>query len=306
MTSSDDQWQPGQGSPGRPTPPPSAGVPAGQPGWGQPPPGYGPSRPAYGPPPPGYGAGPAGYGPGTPGYGAPPPGYGYGSAPPGYGTVPVQGGPGRRPGGLRSAGFASLGRLRTPDHLVIGGALLYLVVAAFPWASVSFDFVGEISASGYGFSSLVTVSAVLLIGAAGWALLPAFRDVPVAFPRSSVTAGLAALAVLFTLITWLRTLDYGFEFFPLLGLAVTVAVAVCAGLGLVAELRNQHGVPGGPPSAGYGAGAQAPPFGSYGGQYGGPAWPPSGGPAPRQAPPPGGVPGHDRVDPTDGRPPGGS
>ena len=127
----------------------------------------------------------------------------------------------------------------TGHGLLVGaGALLYLVLGLLPWASVTFDVLGRVSASGYRLSVLVPVAAVLLVAAAAWVLLPALRRLPVPFPRAAVTLGLAALAFLLTLVTWLRTTDYGFEAVPLLALLVTVLVGVSAARALLPQLRE--------------------------------------------------------------------
>ena len=140
------------------------------------------------------------------------------------------------------------------DVAVAGGALLYLLLGLLPWAPVTYDVLGRISASGYGFSFLVPVAAVLLVAAAAWTLAPALGAPPVGFPRSTVTLGLAALAVLLTLVTWLRSTDYGVEPVPLLALLVAVAVAAAAARSLRAEWRAasssrsaEEAAPGGPP-----------------------------------------------------------
>ena len=126
----------------------------------------------------------------------------------------------------------------TRRELVVGaGAVLYVALGFLPWASVTFDVLGRVSASGYRLSVLVPVAAVLLVAAAAWVLLPALRRLPVPFPRAAVTLGLAALAFLLTLVTWLRSSDYGFEPVPLLALLVTLAVAAAAARSLLPELR---------------------------------------------------------------------
>lgn len=142
------------------------------------------------------------------------------------------------------------------DLVVAVGALLYLLLGFLPWASVTYEVLGRIRASGYGFSFLVPVAAALLVAAAGWALAPALGAPPVGFPRSAVTLGLAALAVLLTLVTWLRSTDYGFEPVPLLALLLTGAVAAAAARSLLQEWRvapsspvAEEAVPGGPPAA---------------------------------------------------------
>ncbi|MCW2695829.1 MAG: conserved rane protein of unknown function [Modestobacter sp.] len=140
------------------------------------------------------------------------------------------------------------------DLVVAGGALLYAVLGFLPWASVTYDVLGPISASGYGLSVLVPVAVVLLVAAAVWALLPVGRLPALAVPRSVVPAGLAALAFLLTLVTWLRSTDYGFEPVPLLALLVAGAVTWTAVRPVPAELRAHPSspaaagaLPGGPP-----------------------------------------------------------
>ena len=140
------------------------------------------------------------------------------------------------------------------DLAVAGGALLYVLLGFLPWASITYDVLGRISASGYGFSFLVPGAAVLLVAAAAWALAPSLGAPPVGFPRSTVTLGLAALAVLLTLVTWLRSTDYGVEPVPLLALLVTVAAAASAARSLRPEWRAarsspaaEESLPDGPP-----------------------------------------------------------
>jgi heme A synthase len=161
--------------------------------------------------------------------------------------------PGQPPEGLPSR------RVSRHDLVVAGGALLYGLLGFLPWASVTFDVLGRVSASGYGLSVLVIVAAVLLVAAAAWALAPAVGAPAVTSPRGVVTSGLAATALLLTLVTWLRTTDYGFEPVPLLALLVTLGVAGSAARSLLTELRAAGGgragassaeepVPGGPPA----------------------------------------------------------
>ena len=151
-------------------------------------------------------------------------------------------------------------RVPRGDLVVAGGALLYALLGLLPWASVTFDVLGRVSASGYGLSVLVVVAAVLLVAAAAWAMAPAAGAPAVTYPRGVVTLGLAATALLLTLVTWLRTTDYGFEPVPLLALLVTLGVAGSAARSLLTELRAAGGgrpgpspaaeepVPGGPPA----------------------------------------------------------
>lgn len=132
----------------------------------------------------------------------------------------------------------AIGRRARLGLAVPVGALLYVVLAFLPWASVSFDVVGRISASGYGLSTLVPASAVLLVLAGAWVLLPVSASVRDGVTRTAVPLVLAATAVLLTLVTWLRTSDHGFEVVPLLALLVAVAVAAAATTSLLRELRS--------------------------------------------------------------------
>ena len=139
------------------------------------------------------------------------------------------------------------GRLTWRDACVVAGGMVYAALAALPWASVTFDVLGRVSARGYGFSVLVPVSVLLLLAAAVWTALPASARPAVRFPSSVVTVGLAASAFLLTLVVWLRSTDYGFEPVPLLAVLVTAAVGVCAALSLLPELRSPAGgSPGSP------------------------------------------------------------
>ena len=145
---------------------------------------------------------------------------------------------------------SSTGRLTWRDAGVVTGGVVYAALAALPWASVTFDVLGRISARGYGFSVLVPVSVLLLAAAAAWAALPPSVRPAVAFPYSAVTLGLTALAFLLTLAVWLRSTDYGFEPVPLLAVLVTATVGTCAALSLVPELRVPSGRSPGPPTTG--------------------------------------------------------
>ena len=149
---------------------------------------------------------------------------------------PSGSGPARPP--VRSRLGAVAGRLTWRELGVVGGALVYAALAALPWASVTFDVLGRVSARGYGLSVLVPVSVVLLVAAAVWTALPASARPAVWFPHGVVTLALTALAFLLTLVVWLRSTDYGFEPVPLLAVLVTAAAGVCAALSLLPELRG--------------------------------------------------------------------
>ena len=51
----------------------------------------------------------------------------------------------------------------------------------------------------------------LFLLATVWALLPAFTDLKLGFPRSWITVGLAALGFLLTLFAWIDTFDVDFS-----------------------------------------------------------------------------------------------
>jgi hypothetical protein len=145
-------------------------------------------------------------------------------------------------------------------------------------------------------SGTLTFACVLLLLASAWALLPAVAEVPVPFPRSAVTAGLAALAFLLTLIEWLSTVDAGFTFFGLLTFLASAAVLAFAVLRVLPDVRGAGSVPGRLAGAARWANGPAPQFGQP--QFG----QPSAGPPPAQPRPP--VPGD--VPPSYGQPDGGA
>jgi hypothetical protein len=168
------------------------------------------------------------------------------------------------PGPRRTA--VDLGRLRLADYAVAAGTLLYLIFALIPWYSVDgFDLGSGFSIPGVsvnGFDSgMIVFAFVLLLAATAWALTPAFADVPVPFPRAFVTAGLAALAFLLTLIEWLSDLDIGFSFMAFLTVLAAAAVLAFAVLRLLPDLRGGGAVPGGLAGAAQWANQPAPQFG---------------------------------------------
>ena len=201
-----------------------------------------------------------------PGHAGPPPG----QASWGQSGTPAAGG---APAAART-GFDP-GKLRLADYAVAAGTLLYLIFMIIPWYSVDgFDLGGGYSVPGVsvnGFDSgTLTFAFVLLLAATVWALLPAFADVKVPFPRSFVTVGLAALAFLLTLIEWLSTFDAGFTLMGLLTFLSSVAVLAFAVLRLLPDLKKGS-VPGGLSNAADWANRPAPQFGQQG--QGGPAQP---------------------------------
>jgi hypothetical protein len=141
------------------------------------------------------------------------------------------------------------GGLRRADGAVVAGTLLYLVFMIIPWYRIdAFDLGSGFSLPGVsvnGFDSGVLTSAfVLLLLAAVWSLLPASADVPVPFPRAFLTAGLAALAFVLTLIEWLSTVDTGFTLMGLLTVLSSVAVLTVAALRLLPEVVDIGLLPG--------------------------------------------------------------
>jgi hypothetical protein len=132
--------------------------------------------------------------------------------------------------------------LRRSDLAVVTGTVLQLVFLALPWFRIDAFDLGSgyrfpaVSVNGFD-STTLTCAAVLQVLAAGWALLPASVEVPVPFPRSSLTAGLAAVAFVLTLVEWLSTFDTGFTLMGLLTFLCAVGVLVAAAWALLSELR---------------------------------------------------------------------
>jgi len=160
--------------------------------------------------------------------------------------------------------------------------IVFLVMAILPWVDVAhylgIDVPGvDTTVSGFTFSGLVTFSFVLFFLAAAWAVLPAFTDVKVGFPRAWITVGLAALGFVLTLIAWIRSLTYGFEIWPLIGLLAAAAVTLFAFLGLLPEMQNRPALAGRLAGAAQWANQQAPDLPR---QFGGAGAPPTTPPPP--------------------------
>jgi hypothetical protein len=141
-------------------------------------------------------------------------------------------------------------RLRRGDRAVAAGTVAYLVLLLLPWFSVdAFDLGSGFSLPGVSVngldSGLLIAALVLLVLAAVWAVLPAVRPAPVPFPRALLTAGLAALAFVLTLVEWLDTLDIGFSLVGLLAFLTSGAVLAVALLRLLPELVDPGALPGG-------------------------------------------------------------
>jgi hypothetical protein len=233
-----------------------------EPGFGQqpPPPVYGQPS-AYGQqPPPGYGQPQQGYQ--QPGYGQP--GYqqqGYGQQPPpghaqpGFGQPPAAPHPNGVPAGTGGGASFDATKLTMASYVIAGGTLLFLILTFFSW----FQFFG-IGFSGWR-SDYVKTAFFLFLLASVWALLPAFTDARVGFPRGWVTVGLAALGFLLTLFAWFDTFDYDFSVWALLGVLAAAAILVFAVLTLLPELKNRPALPGRLAGAAQWANQPAPEFG---------------------------------------------
>jgi hypothetical protein len=155
----------------------------------------------------------------------------------------------------RGRGRGALGRA---DLGLVAGTLIYLLFMILPWYRVDpydlgsgYSFPGS-SANGFD-SGLVVAAFVLLMLATGWALLPAFVEVPVPFPRALITVVLAVVVLLLTLVEWLSDVDDGFTLMGLLTLLSSVAVLALAVLRLLAELRERGGPGAQEPTSGPGA-----------------------------------------------------
>jgi hypothetical protein len=164
------------------------------------------------------------------------------------------------------------------DLAIAGGTLAFLVLAILPWVDLDdYYFSEDYDVNGFSFSGLVTFAFVLLLAASVWALLPAVTELRLGFPRSWITVGLAAAALLFTLIAWIQTFEWEFSLVGLLALLVAAAVAAVAVLRLLPELRERPALTGGlagaaqwanqPAPDRHGAGGQAPAAGGYGQPY---------------------------------------
>jgi hypothetical protein len=257
MTSS----QPPQPPPGGPNPEHGQQPP---PGYGQqPPPGYAPPPPSG--PPPGYGQQP------PPGYGQqPPPGYGQ-QPPPGYGPPPAYGPPPQQqwapqsfgqPQGSGAGASFDRTKLTMASYVIAGLTLLYLIISFFPWYSFGQDLFG-FSLSGWTSGNVKTAFFLFLL-ASIWALLPAFTDLKLGFPRSWITVGLAALGFVLTLFAWIDTFNVDFSFWALLGTLVAAAILAFAVLALIPEMRNKSALAGGLTGAAQWANRPGPDFGSPG------------------------------------------
>ena len=239
--------------------------PSGQPSYGQqPPPGYAP-QPGYGQP--GYGQpgqpqpGYAQPGQPQPGYGQP--GYGQpGYGQPGYGQppgVPHQYG---APAGTGGGVSFDAKKLTMASYVIAGGAVLFLILSFFSW----FRFLG-VGISGWASGNVKTAFFLFLL-AAVWAVLPAFVDLKVGFPRSWVTVGLAALGFLLALFAWFDTFSFDFSIWALLGVLTAAAILLFAVLALLPELRNRPVLPSGLANAAQWANRPAPEFGQQPGTPG--------------------------------------
>jgi hypothetical protein len=135
-------------------------------------------------------------------------------------------------------------RLRIADYVIAAGTILFLILAALPWYNYDDTFGFSYSFNGFA-SGLVSSAFVLFLLATVWALLPAFVDLKLGFPRGFVTVGLAALGFLLTLFAWFDTFAVGFSIFPLLAVIAAAAILLFAVLSLLPELRKRPALSGG-------------------------------------------------------------
>ena len=77
--------------------------------------------------------------------------------------------------------------------MIAAGTVLFFILAFFPWFTFGDEFFG-FTLSGFD-SGNVTSAFVLFLLTTAWAVLPAFVDLRLGFPRSWITVGLATLAV---------------------------------------------------------------------------------------------------------------
>ncbi|MGY1744613.1 hypothetical protein [Blastococcus sp. SYSU D00695] len=209
--------------------------------------------------------------PQQPGYGqqpAGPPSYGQQPQQP-YGQQPYgqpQHNPYGQPAGSGGQFAFDAKRLRLADHVVAGGALVWLVLSFFTWVDYDYEGFGSDFSENFNAWDIpgpwATLSLLCLLAAAVWALLPAVAPLRLGFPRGYVTVGLTALAAVFTLVLWIKAFDLEFSFIGLLALLVTLAIVAFAVLGLLPELKNRPGLPGGLANAAQWANQQAPAFGT--------------------------------------------
>jgi hypothetical protein len=246
-----------------------------------------PQPPMGGQPPQGHQP-PQGYQPPQqpPGYGPPP-----GQQPPaGYGPPPTPGqNPYGQPAGSGGPGVSfDLKRLNMAAYVIAGLTLLFLILSFFTWYDLGLgDFFGgtiDDTISGWT-RGQVKLAFFLFLLTTVWAVLPAFTDLKLGFPRSWITVGLAALGFVLTLFAWFDTFDFDFSIWALLGVLTAAAILVFAVLTLLPELRNRPALPGALAGAAQWANQPAP--GSGPGQPGPAAYGPPGqaGPPPQQYPP---------------------
>ena len=150
------------------------------------------------------------------------------------------------------------------DYVIAGGTLVYLVLAFFPWFTLGDEFFG-FSLSGFD-SGNVTSAFVLFLLATAWALLPAFTELRLGFPRSWITVGITALGWLLTLFAWLNSFDGDFSIWALLGMLTATVILLFAVLSLLPELRDRPAPPSGLSTTTQWANQSAPVFGQQQGQ----------------------------------------
>jgi hypothetical protein len=170
------------------------------------------------------------------------------------------------------------------DYVIAAGALLFFILALFPWWSYGDDLFGY-SLSGFD-DGTVSTAFLLFLLAAVWTVLPAFVDLRLGFPRGWITVGLAALGFVLTLFAWIESMSVSFQVWPLLGLLTAGVILLFAILSLLPQLRNRPAVPAGLAGAAQWANQPAPDFRQPGQQPQHPGQGGAGQPGPPPPPPP--------------------
>ena len=132
-------------------------------------------------------------------------------------------------------------------YVIAGLTVLYLILSFFTWYDLGAEqFLGiDFNVSGWVGSGSVKTAFFLFLLASVWALLPAFTDLELGFPRSWVTVGLVALGFVLTLVAWIDTFKWNFSIWALLGMLTATAILLFSLLALLPELRNRPALPGG-------------------------------------------------------------
>lgn len=124
-----------------------------------------------------------------------------------------------------------------PRHrqLAAGAGLLLFICLFFPWVTVSF---GGFSASDSGWNGIGTIAGIFAIALIAWEALRLLgQDPKLGVSPDLVTAGLAGLTALFSLIQFIRSLTQPDPAGP--GFGAFLILICAAGLGYAAWLSFQ-------------------------------------------------------------------